>query len=103
MENEPQMDLNIGLTEEERKDLENLIGDLRDEQFSLSPHETTEDLHKQITFLKENMTRMSVMLLDFDKKIRSLYEVVRLCYRKTEVMNERINDVIKFVKPDKQR
>jgi hypothetical protein len=41
--------------------------------------------------------------LDFDKKIHSLYEVVRLCYRKTEVMNERINGVIKFVKTDKQR
>jgi len=49
------------------------------------------------------MTRMSVVLLDIDNKIRSLYEVVRLFYRKTEVMNERINDVIKFVKTDKQR
>jgi len=49
------------------------------------------------------MTRMSVVLLDRDNKIRSLYEVVRLFYRKTEVMNERINDVIKFVKTDKQR
>ena len=49
------------------------------------------------------MTGMSVVLLDLDKKIRSLYEVLRLFYRKTEVMNERINDVIKLVKTDKQR
>jgi hypothetical protein len=43
------------------------------------------------------------VLLALDKKMRSLYEVVRLFYRKTEVMNERINDVIKLVKTDKQR
>jgi hypothetical protein len=46
---------------------------------------------------------MSVVLLDLDKKMHSLYEIVRLFYRKTEVMNERINDVIKLVKTDKQR
>ena len=103
MEDEPQMDLNIGLAEEERKDLENLIGVLRDEEFSLSPNEATEDLQKQVTFLKEKITRMSVVLLDLDKKMHSLYEIVRLFYRKTEVMNERINDVIKLVKTDKQR
>ncbi len=49
------------------------------------------------------MTGMSVVLLDLDKKMRSLYEVIRLFYRKTEVMNERINDVIKLVKTDKPR
>jgi len=53
IQDEPQMDLNIGLTEEERKDLENLIGVLRVKQFSLSPNEATEDLQKQIHFLKE--------------------------------------------------
>ena len=46
---------------------------------------------------------MSVVLLDLDKKMRSLYKVIRLFYTKTEVMNERINDVIKLVKTDKQR
>ena len=103
MEDEPQMDLNIGLAEEERKDLENLIGVFKDEPFSLSLNAAPEDLQKQITFLKEKMTRMFVVLLDLDKKMRSLYEVVRLFYRKTEVMNERINDVINLAKTDKQR
>ena len=103
MEDEPQVDLNIGLAEEERKDLENLIGVFKDERFSPSLHAEPEDLQKQITFLKEKMTSMSVVLLDLDKKMRSLYEVIRLFYRKTEVMNERINDVIKLVKTDKQR
>ena len=103
MEDEPQVDLNIGLAEEERKDLENMIGVFKDEKFSPSLNAAPEDLQKQITFLREKMTGMSVVLLDLDKKMRSLYEVIRLFYRKTEVMNERINDVIKLVKTDKQR
>lgn len=103
MEDEHQIDFNIGFAEEERKDLENLIGVFKDEQSSLLLNATPEDLQKQITFLKENMTRMSVVLLDLDKKMRSLYEVIRLFYRKTELMNERINDVIALVKKDKQR
>jgi len=103
MEDEPQVDLNIGLAEEERKDLENLVGVFKDERFSPSLDATPEELQKQIAFLKEKMTRMSVVLLDLDKKMRSLYKVIRLFYTKTEVMNERINDVIKLVKTDKQR
>ncbi len=104
MEDEHQIDFNIGLAEEERKDLENLMGMFKDEPFSRSLNAATrEDMQKQITFLKEKMTRMSVVLLDLDKKMRSLYEVVRLFYRKTELMNERINDIIKVVNKDKQR
>ncbi len=40
MEDEPQVDLNIGLAEEERKDLENLIGVFKDENslLRLMPH-----------------------------------------------------------------
>ena len=78
MEDESHVDLNIGLAEEERKDLENLIGLFKDEQFSLSINEAPEEVKKQITFLIEKMTRMSVVLLDLDKKMRSLFEAVRL-------------------------
>ena len=102
MEDEP-LDLNIGLAEEERKDLENLIGVFKDDRFSSSPDAGPEELQKQIAFMKEKVTRMSVLLLDLDKKMRSLYEVIRLFYRKTEVMNERINDVIKLVKTGEPR
>ena len=102
MEDEPQIDLNIGLAEEERKDLENLIGLLKDEQFSLSLNEAPEGVQKQITFLMEKLTRLSVVLLDLDRKMRSLLEVVRLLYKKTGVMNERIDDVVKLVKTDEQ-
>ncbi len=101
MEDE-QIDLNIGLAEEERRDLEDLVSAFKVEQFSLPIKATPEDLQKQITFLKEKMASISVTLLKLDKKMHSLYEVTGLLYRKTKLMNESINDVIKIGKNSKQ-
>jgi hypothetical protein len=96
MGNEPEMNWNIGLADEERKDLENLIDAFQTDRSLTSPHEKPEELQKQITAMKEKMTLMSAMLLDLDKKTRSLYEVLRLFHKKTEMMNQRISDVVKL-------
>ena len=96
MGNEPEMNWNVGLADEERKDLENLIDAFQADRSPTSPHEKPEELQKQMTAMKEKMTLMSAMLLDLDKKTRSLYEVLRLFHKKTEVMNQRISDVVKL-------
>jgi hypothetical protein len=103
MENEPQMNWNVGLADEERKDLEHLIDAFKEDRFSPSPHATPEELQQQVAAMKAKMIRMSAMLLDLDKKMRSLYEVFRLFHRKTEVMNQRISDVAKLVKIGKKQ
>jgi peptidoglycan hydrolase CwlO-like protein len=102
MEDEAHVDFNRGLAEEEKKDLEKLLGVFKEERLSPSFDPAQEDLQKQVASLKEKISRMSVVLLDLDKKVHSLYEIVRLFHRKTEVMNERISDVIKLLKKDKQ-
>ena len=97
MGNEPEMSWDVGLADEERKDLENLIEAFQADRSSTSPQDKPEELQKQITAMKEKMNLMSAMLLDLDKKTRSLYEVLRLFHKKTEVMNQRISDVVKLV------
>jgi len=97
MGNEPEMDWNVGLADEERKDLENLIDAFQADRSPTSPQEKPEELQKQITAMQEKMTLMSTMLLDLDKKTRSLYEVLRLFHKKTEVMNQRISEVVRLV------
>ncbi len=103
MENEPQISWNVGLADEERKDLEHLIDAFKEDRFSPSPHATPEELQKQIAAMKEKMIRMSAMLLDLDKRVRSLYEVFRLFHQKTELMNQRIGEVVQLVKIGKKR
>jgi hypothetical protein len=102
-DDEHQANLNIGLAEEEREELEQLIGTFKDERFAAPQSMSLEEVQAQIAFLKEKMTGLSVMLLDIDKKMRSLYEVITLFYKKTEVMNERINDAVALLKSGKHR
>lgn len=97
MGNEPEINWNVGLADEERKDLENLIDAFQADRSLTSTQEKPEELQKQITAMKEKMTLMSTMLLDLDKKTRSLYEVLRLFHKKTEVMNQRISEVVRLV------
>ena len=97
MGNEPEMSWDVGLGDEERKDLENLIDTFQADRSPTSRHEKPEELQKQITVMQEKMTLMSAMLLDLDKKTRSLYEVLRLFHKKTEVMNQRISEVVRLV------
>ncbi len=103
MGNEPEMSWNVGLADEERKDLENLIEAFQVDRSSTSPQDKPEELQKQMTAMKEKMTLMSAMLLDLDKKTRSLYEVLRLFHKKTEVMNQRISDVAKLINIGKKQ
>jgi len=103
MGNEPEMSWDVGLADEERKDLENLIEAFQADRSSTSPQDKPEELQKQITAMKEKMTLMSAMLLDLDKKTRSLYEVLRLFHKKTEVMNQRISDVAKLINIGKKQ
>ena len=97
MGNEPEINWNVGLADEERKDLENLIDAFQADRSLTSTQEKPEELQKQINAMKEKMTLMSTMLLDLDKKTRSLYEVLRLFHKKTEVMNQRISEVVRLV------
>ncbi|HOX15318.1 MAG TPA: hypothetical protein PLP18_04260 [Smithellaceae bacterium] len=97
------MSWNVGLADEERKDLENLIEAFQVDRSSTSPQDKPEELQKQMTAMKEKMTLMSAMLLDLDKKTRSLYEVLRLFHKKTEVMNQRISDVAKLINIGKKQ
>lgn len=103
MGNEPEMSWDVGLADEERKDLENLIEAFQADRSSTSPQDKPEELQKQMTAMKEKMTLMSAMLLDLDKKTRSLYEVLRLFHKKTEVMNQRISDVAKLINIGKKQ
>ena len=98
MVEENQAEFSVGLSEEEKEDLENLIKTYRNEQFRLSPDADIEDIHRQFEILTEQITRVSEIILRFDKRIKSLYEIIRLSTQKSEKMNERINTIVKYIK-----
>ncbi|MBN2517059.1 MAG: hypothetical protein JXC33_13630 [Deltaproteobacteria bacterium] len=98
MVDENQTEFSVGLSDEEKEDLENLIKAYRNEQFHLSPDADIEDIQRQFAIVTEQITRVSEIMLRFDKRMKSFYEIVRLSTQKSESMNERINTIVKYIK-----
>ena len=89
MVDENQTEFSVGLSDEEKEDLENLIKAYRDEQFLFSPDADLEDIQRQFEILTEQIARISEIMLRFDKRMKSFYEIIRLSTQKNESMNER--------------
>ena len=101
MDEELQPELNIGLSEEERDDLETLIKSFRDGEGVLPDDASPDDVHHYIETMTESIARLSEMVLKFDGRIKTFYEILKLSHQKSENMDERINTIIKYIKHKK--
>jgi len=98
MGEEFQPELDVGLSEEEREDLETLIKTFRHELPVIASDANVEELQQQVQEMTAYIARLSEMVLKFDTRMKSYYEIIRLFYQKSEKMNERINVIIKYLK-----
>ena len=90
--------IDVGLSDEEKADLEKLITGLKQGPSEPQPGASVEDLQKQVQSVMQNLTQLVEMLLKFDTKMRVLYDIMRLSYQKSEMMNRRIDAIIESVK-----
>ena len=98
MTDRPNFDLNVGLSEEEKHDLEQMIKDFQKERTSGEPHQDIASLHQQIDTINDRLASLTQMFLTIDRQIKPLYETVRLTYQKSEVLNRRINMLINSIR-----
>ena len=89
-----EFDFNIGLSEDEKRDLERMIGEFQKEK-ALS-HESTDlvSVQKQIEAINKRLVYLTTMFLAIDKRMQPLFETVRLTFEKSELLNQRINAII---------
>ena len=90
MTDENQTEIIVGLSDGEKKDLENLITAFREKESS--------DVHNQIKSMSAKLAQFGDILLKFDTKIKSFYEILLLSYKKGEMMNRRIDTIIEIMK-----
>ena len=90
--------IDVGLSDEEKADLEKLITGLKQDPSEAQLGASPEELQKQVQSMTENLTQLVEMLLKFDTKIRVLYDIVRLSHQKSDMMNRRIDALIESVK-----
>ncbi len=83
----------MGLSEEEKSDLEELISDFQEEG-SQSDNTASLPINDQIEALNNRMAQISQLILTIDRQMKPLYEIVRLSLEKNEILTQRINAII---------
>ena len=98
MTEEAQTEIIIGLSEEEKEDLEELIKTIKEDQSLELSSSTNEDVQKQIQSMGANLAHLGDMLLKIDDKMKSFYEIIRLSCKKDEMLNKRIDAIIEIMR-----
>ena len=86
--------LNIGLSEEEKTDLEQMIGEFQQNRSHKEGEPDLVDLQNQIDALSKRLAYLTSMFLSIDRRMQPLYATVRLTYQKSEILNQRIYAII---------
>ena len=98
MNEDTQTEIVIGLSDEEKDDLEKMIKTFREDRSEGASISSIEDVQKQIGYISENLAQLGDTLLKFDEKMKSFYEIIHLYFRKDEILNRRIDDIVKIMK-----
>lgn len=101
MTEEVQTEIIIGLSEEEKEDLEELIKTIKEDPFVELRSSTNEDVLKQLQSMGSNLAHLGDMLLKIDDKMKSFYEIMRLFCKKDKMLNKRIDAIIKIIRDGK--
>jgi hypothetical protein len=101
MGEENQTEIIMGLSSEERDDLEKMIKTFRKDQSVRPSISSIEKIQKQVESISENLTRFGDMLLKLDEKMKSYNKIIHLYFKKDEILNRRIDDIVKILKGQK--
>lgn len=95
MMDQQNLDPNFGLSDQEKNDLEQLINAFQNERTHRAPTDNIAQIQQQIDTINNRLAYLTNMFLTLDRRIKPLYETIRLNYQKSEILNQRINLLIK--------
>lgn len=82
----------MGLSNDEKQDLEQMIGEFQKNKDS--PPDDIVTIQKQIETINKRMAYLTSMFMTIDRSLKPLSEVVRLTLEKCDLLNQRINTII---------
>ena len=98
MPKEIETDISIGLSKAETDDLENLIREFREDQASDASEIDAREIRKQLSEMKRLLAKHGEVLMKFDARMKSFYEIIRLTNEKSELMNAQIKAIVETMK-----
>ena len=91
-------DITIGLSDEEKNDLEKMIKAFRTKQSAKTETSVSGDVNKQILSMSKSLAQFGDVILKYDTKIKLLHQILSLSEKKNTIMNQRIDAVIELLK-----
>jgi hypothetical protein len=98
MSQQPLDSLPVGLTEAEKEDLEEMIVAFRRDNPTEGPEADRESLQSQLDDVVSKLADLTEMILNIDRRLAPLAEVIRLSHQKSELLSQRLDTVIAALK-----
>lgn len=83
-------EIDFSLSDEEKNDLDQMIKDFNRERNTLQESPDHED---QLKFMKDRFEQLGDVILKINDRVDSLYEIMRLMHKKSEILNTRIDEI----------
>jgi Trm5-related predicted tRNA methylase len=90
----------IGFSDEEKEDLDKMIGAFNEDRQALVLEPTDEKLIHQMEAIMDRFFQLGEIVTKTNKRLDSFYEIIQLMYHKSEIMNDRINTLIRTFEKD---
>ena len=84
----------LGLSDEEKADLESMISDFSADRSAQPAIAPGIDLQDKVEELQNKFSQMGEIVLKINKRMDAFYEIVQLMHQKSDIMNRRIDLLI---------
>lgn len=91
-----------GLSDEEKEDLDRMIGAFNADRKPLAADSADEDLKRQIEIIEKRFARLGEIVSRTNKRLDSFFEILQLLHRKSEIMNDRFNALLRVLQKDSE-
>lgn len=98
MADETMTQVGVGLSAEEQEDLEQLVKELKQDEPVSPVAEGQEDINARLKSVSEHVAELGEVILKLDNRMKSFYEIIRLYQKKSEIVDKRIDSIMKSVR-----
>jgi hypothetical protein len=91
-------EINLGLSEAEKSELDEMISEFKEKPSNLLLSGDIRGLEEQVGALGEKLSHYAAIILKNDNTLKLLIEILRLSDQKARIMNQRIDAVMELLK-----
>ena len=94
MTEKKQEGFDLGLSDEEKADLESMISDFSAYRSAQPASAPGIDLQDKVEALQNKFSQMGEIVLKINKRMDAFYEIIQLLHQKSDILNRRIDLLI---------